>query len=271
MGGGEKEMEQPSIPPPTPPPAPPPKAGGSQAIGTVALILAVVALIIAAIGVVAIPGPEGPAGADGAAGAQGPKGDTGDDGDTGAQGPQGPQGPAGADGINCWDLNGNGVGDVATEDIDGDGDVDVDDCKGLPGPGAVILTDTEVNNQVITTTCTDYTGVTISFTPPSDGTVVVTAVVAAYMDHTSGTQDQMIVEVDLTAGGTCSFQPWGAYLTVQSDVATGIFSWTTSLQRVWPVTAGGSYSFYINAEMNSGASALDQIGYASMVMVYYPS
>src|SRR3990172_5117426 len=45
---------------------------------------------------------------------------------------QGPPGPAG---LNCWDLNGNGVPDPG-EDTNGDGVVDVWDCRGaaLPQP-----------------------------------------------------------------------------------------------------------------------------------------
>jgi hypothetical protein len=42
-------------------------------------------------------------------------------------------GTPGIDGVDCWDLNGNGVGDVATEDINGDLTVDVLDCKGDSG------------------------------------------------------------------------------------------------------------------------------------------
>lgn len=38
----------------------------------------------------------------------------------------------GADGINCWDLNQNGVADPA-EDTNGDGTVDVLDCRGADG------------------------------------------------------------------------------------------------------------------------------------------
>ncbi len=50
------------------------------------------------------------------------------------EGPRGPAGPPGADGISCWDLNGNGMKDLATEDINGDGVVDVADCQGPMGP-----------------------------------------------------------------------------------------------------------------------------------------
>jgi hypothetical protein len=38
------------------------------------------------------------------------------------------------DGIACWDLNGNGVGDLPAEDINVDLVVDVNDCTGAQGP-----------------------------------------------------------------------------------------------------------------------------------------
>ena len=61
----------------------------------------------------------------------------GDDGAAGADGTDGADGaagPPGADGINCWDLNENGVEDPE-EDLNGDGVVDVNDCSGV-GTGA---------------------------------------------------------------------------------------------------------------------------------------
>ncbi len=53
----------------------------------------------------------------------------GDDGAAGATGATGPSGPTGSAGINCWDLNQNGVADLATEDLNKDGKVDVLDCR----------------------------------------------------------------------------------------------------------------------------------------------
>lgn len=51
---------------------------------------------------------------------------SGDDGDDGTAG------SPGGDGLNCWDLNANGIAD-AEEDVNGDGVVDVIDCL-LPPP-----------------------------------------------------------------------------------------------------------------------------------------
>ncbi|MEK7583910.1 MAG: hypothetical protein AAB490_01585 [Patescibacteria group bacterium] len=65
-------------------------------------------------------------------------------GATGPQGPAGPQGPTGAagaagiagdDGISCWDLDQDGVADIA-EDTNDDNVVNVLDCQGTGGTGA---------------------------------------------------------------------------------------------------------------------------------------
>ena len=41
-------------------------------------------------------------------------------------------GSAGTSGQSCWDLDGDGEAD-ASEDVNGDGIVDVQDCQGQPG------------------------------------------------------------------------------------------------------------------------------------------
>ncbi|NOZ09243.1 MAG: collagen-like protein [FCB group bacterium] len=65
----------------------------------------------------------------GPAGPQGPQGDTGS---AGPQGAQGPQGDPGADGLNCWDLDGDAVCD-AGEDVNADSVCDALDCTGPQG------------------------------------------------------------------------------------------------------------------------------------------
>ncbi len=101
------------------------RSGGvSKALSIVAVLLAAIAMVLS----LATPGPAGVGGATGPTGAQGPQGLQGLAGDPGAQG------PAGADGISCWDLNGNGAGDPATEDLNGDLVVNVLDCRGAQGP-----------------------------------------------------------------------------------------------------------------------------------------
>jgi hypothetical protein len=79
------------------------------------------------------PGADGAAGADGAPGADGAAGADGAPGVDGAPGADGVDGAPGADGLPCWDLNGDGSFDSATEDQDGDGLPTAGDCTGPQG------------------------------------------------------------------------------------------------------------------------------------------
>jgi len=93
------------------------------------------------------PGPQGPPGNDGAIGPQGPPGADGPPGPPGADGADGVNGSNGVDGLNgidgvsCWDLNEDGVGDLGTEDRNGDGVVDVNDCQASGGGGGLTKAD----------------------------------------------------------------------------------------------------------------------------------
>ena len=85
--------------------------------------------------IVWLPGPTGSQGEKGDGG--GIPGDQGPPGLAGvSQNVAGAPGPTGARGIDCFDDNGNGVGDPA-EDVNGDGQYDYLDCQGIrgvPGP-----------------------------------------------------------------------------------------------------------------------------------------
>jgi octaheme c-type cytochrome (tetrathionate reductase family) len=54
-------------------------------------------------------------------------------GDDGKDGTAGTPGTPGSSGVNCWDLNQNGVADLDTEDTDANGVVDVNDCRAPSG------------------------------------------------------------------------------------------------------------------------------------------
>lgn len=91
-------------------------------------------------------GSEGPAGEMGDPGSPGPKGDMGDmgtpgtpgtpgqDGEDGTNGTNGTNGQNGSNGLACWDLNGNGTCEAASEDKTGDTMCTVADCQGPQGP-----------------------------------------------------------------------------------------------------------------------------------------
>jgi len=77
--------------------------------------------------------PQGPAGPQGPLGDVGPAGAEGPAGPQGPTGSQGPAGSAGANGLSCWDLDGNGACDTGTEDVNGDGACGAQDCQGPAG------------------------------------------------------------------------------------------------------------------------------------------
>lgn len=81
------------------------------------------------------------------------------EGDDGAPGATGATGQAGSDGFSCWDLNQNGVADPE-EDLNGDGVVDIFDCR-EPLPGTAVA----VTGDVTTAAGPLDRFVSVSFTP----------------------------------------------------------------------------------------------------------
>ncbi len=72
-------------------------------------------------------------GKDGIDGTNGSNGVDGTNGSNGVDGTNGSNGSNGTNGQACWDLDGNGVGDVNSEDVNGDNVVNVYDCAGTDG------------------------------------------------------------------------------------------------------------------------------------------
>jgi hypothetical protein len=294
----------------------------------------VIALVIALIGVVMFPGPAGDEGPEGPEGAQGDDGDDGNDGQDGDPGPQGLQGlpgsngANGSDGIACWDLNGNGTGDLPAEDINGDLVVDVNDCTGQdgidgvdgidgidgtngidgangfscwdlnqngipdlatedlngdlvvdvndctgpagpPGPGAVMSWASLDALWQITAVCDAYVGLSVTITVPANGFVVVSSTVVSVLDHTTGVRDIAYFRISQMMGD-CTDDRWLRLEVVTDNQPTDFYWPTTYTDLVEPVTAG-TYTFYLNAVMAVGASASDSIWRASMIAVFYPS
>jgi len=69
--------------------------------------------------------------------------------EAGNEGPQGDQGPIGPEGIDCWDLNGNGIDDPA-EDVNSDGFWNALDCKGPQGDEASDDQDLNLSGNILT-------------------------------------------------------------------------------------------------------------------------
>lgn len=148
-------------------------------------------------------GPQGPQGLQGEVGFQGPQGLQGDTGPQGPQGlqgevgPQGPKGDKGNNGLNCWDLNSNDVPDLVTEDLNGDGQVDVLDCqgpkgeKGDPGesgsqgpPGLITLVSRNSIESFVGIGCSTNNNITVDVSSlvPANATKVLVKISAFTLD-----------------------------------------------------------------------------------------
>ena len=120
----------------------------------------------------------------------------------------------------------------------------------------------------ITDTCTDYMNVTI--TVPSAGTIVISAWQYAILDHWLGTIDTLYTKIS-TSNSDCGWDEWLGVTGVGSNLPSDIdYPQLHSLQRMYDVTAG-TYTYYVNAQMVTGQSALDQFGHGNVVAVFYPS
>ena len=67
----------------------------------------------------------------------------------GCEGDDGKDGPPGPEGLSCWDLNENGVKDFPDEDTNGDGVIDVNDCRGGGGVSIPIDQADSINAEVL--------------------------------------------------------------------------------------------------------------------------
>lgn len=66
----------------------------------------------------------------------------------GCEGDDGKDGSPGPEGLSCWDLNENGVKDFPDEDTNGDGVIDVNDCRGGGGASIPIDQADSINAEV---------------------------------------------------------------------------------------------------------------------------
>lgn len=251
------------------------------------LVVAVVAMVLA----IVIPGPQGEVG---------PMGPQGEEGIQGPQGDQGSEGPVGDDGVNgtaCWDINGNGVGDVPDEDINGDMVVDVNDCtgpqgpqgnpgpqgpqgdsgpqgpegpQGPPGPGTTMANASFGGYQNIGVVCMHYNGGEVMITVDGPGIVVVSATVQFDIDHAVGNQDVVLAFIG-ESDADCA---WDEHMHMQGlDAAepTQNFIYTPYLHKPFAIAGAGTYTYYLNGYMAVGAASTDRFAGVSMIAVFYPS
>lgn len=192
-------------------------------------------------------GPTGPTGPTGVTGAVGITGDTGPTGPTGIQGIAGPTGNTGAQGIT--------------------GATGATGVTGATGSGLFAYTQTGATTS-LTSTLQNYSGGTVTITVPSSGTIVVEANVWVLLDHTTGTSDQLVLNI-----GTSATDGGDAYNNVYWTVPSAMPTYpqgnkTFTVRRHFTVTAG-TYTYYLNGVMPTGASGNDEFWFANLQAVFY--
>jgi len=163
----------------------------------------------------------------GPAGPQGATGATGANGTNGTNGARGPQGPAGN------------------------------------GTLMVSFRDTAVTS--ISAACTQEAAST-NITVPSAGTVVITASVTVFIQHTSGTSDNVEVYVgtSVPTEGACYWPDGQA--TVAASAASDNYIITVPVSVATPVSAAGTYYFPVGGSTGGTAWFTWDVGY----IVFYP-
>lgn len=173
-------------------------------------------------------------------------------------------------GVAALALGGSGLA-IALTNAGHTGAAGATGPRGVAGPGAVTSSnfDLAVTNLSYAT-CTRDIDSNFSFVVSGPGTVVLTATVVIFVQHTIGQSTNYYVGLE-NASRACavSFDSFGA---ITSTSPTGAYYPDVSVVVEYTLGAPGTYTYAINAEaINSSAADATQIYEASEVGTFYPT
>lgn len=184
----------------------------------------------------------------------------GDDCQVQASGVPGADGASGADGLACWDLNGNGTCELGTEDTDISGGCDVLDCQAAPPP---VITKMMISRTQNSISFEDAAGLlhTLDLGTCSDGAVCVDpsghiALVDALSQ--SGTDSTLHFNIEGSPSLTCTL-----YHSDDDTPRSGLYFSTDNgngLSGIWGNSTTATFS--LRREGNSAAVIDSFAGYA---------
>lgn len=142
----------------------------------------------------------------------------------------------------------------------------------LPGPPSTVMARRSHGGiATIGASCTTYVGAEVTIRAPGPGTIIVRATVGVGINHTFGVSDTARVVIG-TSPTDCDLNNYTAFVSIPWSLPTETVHYVTvPIQRAVPVSGAGTFTFYVNAVMDTGASALDRFDSASVVAVFYPS
>jgi hypothetical protein len=139
------------------------------------------------------------------------------------------------------------------------------------GARPVFASTTTGSTTYLTASCANYSGGSVSITAPAAGTIIVEAGAWMRLNHTSGTEDALVLGI-----GTTATECGATYDTVYWDIPAGwptdaSISQTFTVRRAFTVAAG-TYTYYLNGYMSAGyAATTDHFWFGNMMATFLPS
>ncbi len=152
-----------------------------------------------------------------------------------------------------------GVGKVLTSDATGNAT-----CQAPVAPART----TSGSTTGLTTSVVNYTNGSVTITVPRDGVIIVEATAWMRMGHVSGTEDYLVLNIGTSAtdGGDVYDQTRWTWPSTDPSFSTKTYSF--NVRRMFTVTAG-TYTYYLNGTMFSGANSDDSFYYCNMIATFH--
>ncbi len=133
-----------------------------------------------------------------------------------------------------------------------------------------VATQSGATTTINGSTCTNYSGGTISYTPPVSGNVKVGVDTDILVNHTTGTSDfaNLFIGTTATDCSTSGNFTFASVANVPSALPSASYQITVPVNRVFPVAAGTPVTFFLNGNATTTNS---QFFYANLNLQFFPN
>jgi hypothetical protein len=138
-----------------------------------------------------------------------------------------------------------------------------------PSALSPIATSTSVAYTTVGTSWTNYSGGSVSITVPGPGTIVVEANTWMMLDHTNGTLTRLYLAIGTSATDGGNATDWVAWDIPAAMPTLAESNYTFTVRNLFTVSSAGTYTYYLNGMMASGASANDQFYFDRMIATFH--
>ena len=118
---------------------------------------------------------------------------------------------------------------------------------------------------------TNYTVDTLEIDIPAPGYVEVTAGCYLNLFHTQGTDTEIWVAIDQTAGNADWGNPGAKVASVPDSIPTTLWQFPCTSTRMYEETAAGLKRYYLNAQYYTGTDTMTNVARSYISAAYYPT